>query len=162
MRRNSSRLFIVAFFFLSLFISACSSDSTNTNNQEGITGQYENKEAVSASRELLINNLRYAENEDIDGYLSTIPTEAHADTREAMEAFFKEHTISHTLLEFEVIEELENELVVKTKQESRGQNDLDEADYRNHVAEVLHIFKKEENQWKITESSVTDVLFLDE
>lgn len=162
MRRNSNRVFIGAFLFLSLLVSACSPESSNIKDQNGITGQYENKEAVSATKELLMDNLHYAENEDIEGYLSTIPTEAHGDTREAMEAFFKEHTISHKLLEFEVVKEFENEIVVKTKQESIGQNDSGESDYKNHVAEVLHVFKKEENQWKITESSVTNVIFLDE
>ncbi len=159
MHKLTKRLFIVG--LLLFFLSACDIQSSQIEESEQITGLYENEEAVHSARDVLVDNLYYAEIEDMDGYLSTIPAHAHADTQKAMEPFFETHEVSHTLTAFEVLEETENQLVVKTKQKTIGEDETGETEYKNHIANVLIVFEKINKEWKITESSVTDIIFFD-
>lgn len=110
-------------------------------------------------QEVLEKNLNYATTKNIDGYLSTISQKGHEATREAMLNFFKDYEVSHTLLHFEVVQEESDEVVVKTRQKSEGTSQLKDVEYKNHVAEVLHVFIKEEDSWKIEESSITNITF---
>lgn len=160
MLKKMKVLMIMVSLFLVL-LSACATPNNLSEGNPEVSGNYANEENVFAAKELLEKNLQYAQEENIEGYLSTISTEAHADTREAMTIFFDTHTVSHTLLAFEVVEEYENELVVKSRQKTMGADDTGETEYRNHIAEVLHVFEKIEGEWKIIESSVTDINFLE-
>lgn len=154
MLKDKNKFFICTFFLFIFLFSACGIESTQTESTS-------NKEAASLTKDLLIDNLYYAETKNIEGYLSTIPSKAHEDTRQAMEDFFAKYTVSHRLLEFEVLEASENEIIAKTKQETIGQNDIGDEEYKNHIAEGLHIFQKIDTEWKITESSITDLTFIE-
>ena len=142
--------------FLLFILNACTAEDTS---QAAIT--HENNPEIEAVKNLLIDNLNYAETKNIEGYLSTIPLEAHVDTREVMEDFFEAYTVKHTLLEFEAVEVLEDEIVVKARQKTEGENISNDSEYKSHIAETLHVFQRIEEEWKITDSSVTDIVFID-
>lgn len=161
MKKYVTQLFFCIVFVLFLFSTGCTSEASQVDNQNQIIGEYQNKERVKDARDVLVKNLEFAEEEDIEGYLSTISSNAHDETRVAMEDFFENHSVTHSLIEFEVVEEKENEIIAKTQQETKGHSNLKDADYKNHVAEVLHIFRKEQDEWKISESSITNVTFID-
>lgn len=75
--------------------------------------------------------------------------------------FFDKHDVSHQLVAFEVVVESEDQVVAKAKQITKNVSDSSKSTYRNHQAEVLHTFSKINGQWKITESAVTDVDFIE-
>lgn len=161
MKKYVSKLFFCFAVILFLFSTGCTSEASEGEKQDLITGEYQNIEQVQEVRDILLKNLEYAEDENIDGYLSTISSSAHDETRQAMEEFFAHHTVTHSLLKFEVIEEHKDEIIAKTEQETKGSSTREDTDYKNHIAEVLHIFRKERDEWKIFESSITNVTFID-
>lgn len=152
MIKKTALYFSLFFLFL---LSACSTQKTVQNTN------HENNSEIEEVKALLISNLDYAETKNIEGYLSTIPLESHNDTREAMEDFFGTYTVKHTLVDFEVVKVFDDEIVAKARQKTEEENTLNDSEYKNHIAETLHVFKKIEGEWKITDSSVTDITFID-
>lgn len=113
-------------------------------------------------KEVLEKNLYYATQEDIDGYLSTISKKGHEETKQVMSEFFKEYDVEHTLEAFEIVEKNPDEIIAKAKQKTVSSQQSNNNDsYKNHVAEVLHIFIKENDEWKINESNITDINFIE-
>lgn len=149
--------------YLLLFVSllaACSTDKMSEPQAQSLKDQTQSADVINV-RKLLEENLNYATTENIGGYLSTISKKGHEATREAMLNFFENYDVTHTLLDFELVQEDSSEIIVKARQKSEGTTQLEEADYKDHIAEVLHVFIREQDSWKIDESSVTDIKFLD-
>lgn len=153
--------FTYCFSFLFLFLSGCQFETNKPMAElsESLTQSQQND--IKFTKQLLVDNLNYVDNEDIDGYLETIPLSAHEDTKKAMINFFEEYSVTHDLLEFEVVERKQDRLIARTKQKTTGTADHGGEEYRDHIASMLHTFEKEQGQWKIVESSTTDVKFLD-
>src|SRR5690625_4300675 len=132
MRRPIHRYILIKIIAFIVILSACSIESTQTEEVSYSTASETsaNQEAIQQTKNVLKENLYYAETENIEGYLSTISSEAHADTRQAMEDFFKTHDVFHTLMAFEVVEEHKDKIVAKTKQKTMGEDMTGETDYR--------------------------------
>lgn len=144
-------------FFGSL-LTACTTDEISSPQSMSADNQTHSTDALII-QELLEENLSYATSENIEGYLSTISQKGHESTKEAMLDFFEHYDVSHTLLDFDIVQEESDEIVVKARQKSEGTSQLEDQDYKNHIAEVLHVFIKEQDSWKIEESSITDIIF---
>lgn len=152
------KLFFICILFVGVILTGYTTGKIS-NPQSMNTTEQTHSADVLIIQELLENNLYYATSENIDGYLSTISQKGHESTREAMLEFFEDYEVSHTLLDFEVVQKKSDEVVVKTKQKSEGTSQLEDVDYKNHIAEVLHVLIKELDSWKIKESSITDITF---
>lgn len=152
---------VLGCLFLIAFITAYIDSEDEMEVQSGVAGDFSDEKEALEVKNVLQLNLKYAEDKDIEGYLTTISSSAHEDTEEAMSGFFNDFTVSHLLLEFEVIEQGQDELVAKAKQQTTGDTDLEDEEYRDHIADILHIFEKEDGNWKISESSVTNLVFID-
>lgn len=154
------RLLIVALLFLIVLFSAY-----NSFGEESSSGQEAGEELideeVAAAKEVLEANLQYSEAEDMEQYLQTIASHGHEATRAEMNQFFQDYTVSHELTAFEVVERHDDEIVVKTSQIIKDQNQEGDKRYKSHKAEMMHVLKKEDNQWKIFESNVMDVQFIE-
>lgn len=155
------RYLVVILLFLLILYSAYNSERGQLEVQQDILGKVSHLEEATQARDLLETNLYYSEIEDMEGYLSTISSKGHEETREAMLEFFESYSVSHELIRFEVLEQQEDELVAKATQKTTDNHGEGEDPYKSHTAEVLHVFKKENHEWKIYESSVTDVKFID-
>lgn len=151
---KNTALYISLVFIL--ILSACTAEDAS---QTAINS--ESNPEIETVKDLLMNNLNYAETKNIEGYLSTIPSESHEETREVMEDFFGNYTVKHTLLEFEAVEVFDEEIVAKARQKTEEENNSNQSEYRSHIAETLHVFQRIEGEWKITDSSVTDIVFID-
>ena len=145
---------------LATILTACSENHTSSA-RTGDRFDETTSSNMEEVKELLVENLNYASIEDIDGYLSTISQDGYDSTKQAMTKFFEEYEVTHRLLEFEIVEDHSTEIVAKAKQKSEGFSELKDIDYKNHISEVLHVFTLENNSWKISESSVTDIKFSD-
>lgn len=129
--------------------------STST---EGITKIIHEKD-VSDIKAVVERNLSAVNAQDIDAYLETIVTTGHKDTQEMMIVFFENNQIEQTLLNFNLITQSTDEIIIRTKQKIIG-IDTQEG-YRNHIAETLYVFVQDKEGWKIKESSITDIKFID-
>lgn len=130
---------------------------SNTNNI--LTSQEENRKLEAQIQSIYQRNLQGANAEDVDLYLSTITTKAREETGEVMAQFFEDFDVKQDLLEFEVTDIEPDAIVAKARQKAVGESVLEEETYRNHIATVLVVFKQEEGEWRISESSITDIEF---
>lgn len=154
------RLMIVALLFLTVLFSAYTSFGEDSSpGQEA--GEEIRDEEVMAAKEVLEANLQYSEAEDMEQYLQTIASHGREATRVEMNQFFQDYTVSHELTAFEVVERHDDEIVVKTSQMIKDQNQEGDKRYRSHKAKMMHVLKREDNQWKIFESNVMDVQFIE-
>lgn len=152
-------MIITLLFLIVLFNAYKPFEGESSSGQE--VGEEMMDEEAAAAKEVLKANLKYSEAEDMDQYLQTIARHGHEATRAEMDQFFQDYTVSHELTAFEVVEQLGDEIVVKTFQIIKDQNQEVDKRYKSHRAEMMHILKKEDNQWKIFESNVIDVQFIE-
>ncbi|MBA5730032.1 hypothetical protein HW423_09575 [Aerococcaceae bacterium INB8] len=130
---------------------------SNANNIH--TSQEENRKLEAEIQAIYQRNLQGANTEDVDLYLSTINTKAREETGEVMAQFFTDFDVRQDLLEFEVTDIEPDAIVAKARQKAVGESVLEEETYRNHIATVLVVFKQEEGEWRISESSITNIEF---
>lgn len=141
---------IILIGFIISFMVGCSSEI-----------DIQNEEAAAEVKQLLEDNINYLNNEDIDGYLSTIVETAHEGTKEETERMFRNYDIDFKLLSSIVFEEEDNKLVLEANQEAKAVSIPEGGEYRDHVSLNHHTFEKIDGEWKITESRVVDINFTD-
>lgn len=135
------KLFFACILFVGIVSIGCSRGRIFNFQSTNATEQKYSADVLIV-QEVLEDNLNYATSENIEGYLSTILQKGYDSTKEAMLNFFKDYEVSHTLLHFEVVQEESDEVVVKVRQKSEGSGQLKDAEYKNHIADVLHVFIK--------------------
>ncbi|XJS11018.1 hypothetical protein ACF3NG_01765 [Aerococcaceae bacterium WGS1372] len=131
--------------------------TSNANNFH--TSQEENRKLEAQIQAIYQRNLQGANAEDVDLYLSTITTKAREETGEVMARFFEDFDVKQDLLEFDITDIEPDAIVAKARQKAEGDSLLEQETYRNHIATVLVVFKQEEGEWRISESSITKIEF---
>lgn len=126
-----------------------------------VTGKITNEREITAAIDLIQTNLEAASTEDIDTYVSTLIKSAQTDTRPEMEAFFQDYHLEHTILDVKVIKQQANEIMLQVSQQTVTQKGKKQKKkYRNHISEANHTLIKEEGQWKIAETAMSDTRFI--
>lgn len=120
-----------------------------------------NEEAAQEVKQVLEDNIAALNQEDMEGYLSTIAESAHEETREETKQFFEEYDIDYELLNAIVIEEEENKFVLEAEQRAQAVSAPKDTEYRDHVSVNHHTFEKEKGEWKITGSQLVDIHYMD-
>jgi len=147
------------------FLSGCNSvpeyqDPDNVNYT--IESEYEVDEETKKGVQVIEDNLKYAQEENMENYLSTLVKSAHEETEEELKPFFETYDIDHTILSVEVLDQEADTMLVRTEQQTVMIDSVDGADsYRDHVTEANHTLVKEKGGWKIQETIMTDTTFLD-
>lgn len=135
-----------------------SSEPYGDEEASGAAGEVD--EAIAEEvLDVLFANLDASNAGDIDGYLEAIPTEFHEVTVNEMEELFKEFDIEFDMLDYEVVMANEEEAqvyVVQTTVSAEPREDFDD-----NIAEVLHTFYKEDDEWKIYASDFLSVELYD-
>ena len=129
-----------------------------TNNPDiTITGKISNKESALAAFGTMQENLQAANKEDLDSYVATLISNSREETKEELVPFFKDYDLENTLLTFEIKkQETDHQLVEVTQKTVNTGN----KEYKSHIATTNVTFKKENNQWLIEESVVTNTKFI--
>lgn len=129
----------------------------------GCSGEIDVEDEVAAEevKQVVADNIESLNNKDIDGYLDTIIESAHEATRTETEAFFQRYDIEYELVSSNIIEEEEDQYRVEAYQEAKAISVPIGEEYRDHVAVNIHTLIKENGEWKISESVMTDVHFID-
>lgn len=150
-----------------LFLIGCTPSRSYQNPTEvsyEIEGLAEvtDQKAAEEAIQVIEKNIQYAKEEDMEGYLSTILSSAHENTRTELEDFFEEYDIEHTILSIEVIDQKADQMLVRVEQQSVAVHIKEGAEeYRDHVAEANHTLVLEEGEWKIAETTMTDTHFIE-
>lgn len=133
------------------------SKATNLEEVVTIEGKVTNEEDAKEVLTLLENNLEAINQKDMSTYLNTLITSAQAETKKEIEPIFKNFDLENTLLSFKVVKQNDQQIIVKTKQKTVNHNNHD---YRNHIASANHTFIKQDGQWKVKESIMTNTKFI--
>lgn len=111
---------------------------------------------------VILDNLSYAENENIEGYLTTISSQGHENTRSELVAFFEDYDLEHTVLSVTLLDQEPELMLIEVEQQTVASfvaEDVEE--YRDHVSIANHTLELEEGEWKITETLMTETFFID-
>lgn len=134
--------------------------STVTYEIEGadeITDQAEVEQAIEVIKE----NLAAAQDRDIERYVATIVSGARADTRKELIPFFDAYELEHTILGIKVADQQPEQMLIKVLLQTVAIDQAPEADhYRDHVSETNYTLVKENQNWLIAESQVTENEFI--
>ncbi|MGX9931875.1 hypothetical protein ACW0KB_11605 [Virgibacillus salarius] len=127
-----------------LVIMGCSNDDASKISKN-----------ASQVKQVLEDNLTYSEDENMDKYLETIVDASREDTKKQLEVFFKDYDITYELLDFKVIEESNDRIVIEAEQRATASFIAAGESYRDHIAHMEYVFVNESDGWKIASSTVT-------
>jgi hypothetical protein len=160
MKKNYYLFFVGLLFICGLFFyqQTASHSTETTAAQLEVTGAVTDSTAAEDCLALLQQNLQAANQKDVEGYTATLVSSARESTAKEMRAFFAEYDLSHTLLSFEVVKQDADSMLVAAQQKTmnHGKND-----YRDHITQAHHTFVRENGQWKIKETVMTNTEFID-
>lgn len=157
---------IVVFLFI---LSGCTQTKTTQYQEpDSVSYKVEEKTEITDQRSVdeavsvIEKNLAFAQEEDMEGYKTTIVESAHQNTTDELESFFADYDIEHTVLGMAVLEQEENRILLEVNQQSVALNVAEGAeDYRDHVAVANHTLVIENGEWKITDTTMTETFFID-
>ncbi|MDR0921483.1 MAG: hypothetical protein LBM95_03765 [Lactobacillales bacterium] len=109
-------------------------------------------------KKVLEENIAAATAKDSERYVNTLTKAKRAETKKEMDKFFKEYTVVHSLQSFQVLKEDKTHMLVEAKQKAINKG---KKSYRNHIATADHTFVKENGEWKIDSTTMTDTQFLE-
>lgn len=148
-----------------LILAGCGAIPTYTDPESAsytLEGEVTDQGEADVALRVIEDNLHYAQEEDMTGYLSTIISSGHEETEAELVAVFEEYDLQHTLLRAEVLEQNPDRILIRSEQQTIMLDAISGvAPYRNHIAEANHTLVKEKGIWKIEESIMTDTKFID-
>ena len=138
------KAFILITFVACLLAVGC---SQKTENDSGITS-------------VVYENMKYAQNEDIENFMATIHDQApkYASTEKQIQQSFNTYDIKYKLEEVKVIEKSDQIAKVKFVQIAEKING---PVFRNYKVTGIHILKKSNGKWKIYSTLIEKVDYLD-
>lgn len=111
-----------------------------------------NKESAEAALDVLEENMKYANAQDVDGYLKAIRKEEHDMTREVVEETFAQGKITFDMLESEIVSADEEYVEIGVVQTTVADEPI--AGFEDNVMEILYTLTFEDDAWKIYKTEV--------
>lgn len=111
-----------------------------------------NEESAEAALDVLYENIKYANDADVDGYLKAIPKEDQDVTRESAEQMFAEGKMEFEILDYEFISAEEDTAQIVVVQTTVAIDDIEGLE--DNISEVAHTLQLEDDEWKIFESDI--------
>lgn len=128
------------------------------DKEVAVSGNVTDSKAAAACFAVLQENLQAANNEDAKAYAATLIASAQTATKKEMQSFFEEYDLEHKLLSFEVVKQDKDSMLVAAEQQTLN---IGENSYRSHITQAHHTFIKENNAWKISETTMTNTEFIE-
>jgi len=125
-----------------------------------ISGCAQITETDSEIISVLYENLKAAENEDLESYMATIHEQSpfYAQTEQTMQLIFTKYDLKYELKELKVIEKSDQEAKVKFIQIAKK---VSGPEFRNNKTTGIHILKKSDGKWKIYGAQIKNIDYLD-
>lgn len=126
-----------------------------------VIGSITDETEIAAAIDVIQQNLDAATTKDIDTYVSTLIETAQEESRTEIGQFFEDYSLEHTILEVKVVKQTPSEIMLKVSQQTVTQpGQKQKKNYRNHISEANHTLIKEQGQWKIAETAMSDTRFI--
>lgn len=109
---------------------------------------------------VIFENLKFAENEDLEGCMATIHEQSptYAVTEKQMEQIFDIYDLKYKMESVKVIEKSSQEAVVEYVQITSKENG---PEFRDNKVKGTHTLKKSNGKWKLYSSEITSIEYLD-
>ena len=109
---------------------------------------------------VVYENMKFAQNEDIENFMATIHEQApkYASTEKEIRQAFNKYDIKYTLEGVKVIEKSDQNAKVKFVQKAEKING---PEFRNYVVTGIHVLKKSDGKWKIYSTLIEKLEYLD-
>lgn len=108
--------------------------------------------AAEEALNVLYENIDYANNKDVDGYLKAIPEDQHASARGSVEQMFNAGDLEFDILEYEVLSADQGRVEIAIVQTTVSKTPIE--GFENNIAEMLHTLENVNGEWKIISSDV--------
>ncbi|MGM0217524.1 hypothetical protein [Enterococcus sp. AZ126] len=153
-------LFLTSFIaLLSMIIifSNQSDDIVKAKSEDQVPVQ--TSDEAKEAQQVLEENLRFANEKDVTGYVQTLIPQAREDTAKEMNVFFEEFDVENTLQSFEMLKLKEDHMLVETKIKTINKGS-DKKQYRDHVATANQTFVYQDGQWLIEQTVMIKTDFI--
>ena len=109
---------------------------------------------------VVYENMKFAQNEDIENFMATIHDQApkYASTEKQIKQAFNKYDMKYTMEGVKVIEKSDQNATVKFFQKAEKING---PAFRNYKVVGVHILKKSGGKWKIYSTSIEKLDYLD-
>ena len=136
-----------------LFITLVFSPWSNVGAEDG--------SADKAIHQSLDQGIVAFNNENLSGALQSVHPDSptYQVTKEQISRIFNNYDVKLELVDFEFVGESGPYAFVHVKEKSTK---LSDTDFRNNTTDVVYIFRKHNNQWKLWGESVLETAFEDE
>lgn len=126
-----------------------------------VTGKISDEAEIVTAIDVIQTNLDAATTKDIETYVSTLIVSAQVETRNEMGKFFEDYSLEHTILEVKVVKQEPTKIMLKVSQQTlTQQGKKQKKKYRHHISEANHTLIKEDGQWKIAETAMSNTRFI--
>ncbi|GAQ17722.1 hypothetical protein OPHB3_1647 [Oceanobacillus picturae] len=107
-------------------------------------------------KQVLEKNLQATQEEDMDAYLATLVESGRESTKKEIAGFFEDYDMEYELLGFEILEEEDERIVIEAEQRATATYVAEGLSYRDHIARSEQTFVREEGEWRIAKSEITN------
>ncbi len=128
--------------------------------EDGEVAEDINEESAEAALDVLYDNIDYANDQDVDGYLKAIPEQEQETARKTIEEMFAEGKLEFEIVEHVVVSADENTVEIGVVQTTVAVDDID--GFEDNITEILHTLVLEDDEWKIDQSDILAAEPLDE
>lgn len=103
----------------------------------------------------ILDNLKYAEEENLDGYVGTLLlTKENRDfTVEQAKSLFENEELDYKLISFKILELKDDTAEVEVIQTTKSRNQPSES-FRDSKVTSIHSMKRVEGVWKLSETNI--------
>lgn len=124
--------------------------------------EVEDQEAVDEAVAVVEKNIEAVEEQDMEKYLSTIVESGQQETKNELEEFFELYQLEHTALGITLLEEDDQSMLLEVMQQSIAESTAEGAEeYKDHIAVANYVLEKENEEWKISSTSIVENYFIE-
>ncbi len=120
----------------------------------------ENADVATEIEALVIENIRATEAEDLNAVLDTMHADSpvYSQSQKAVEFLFKTYDLKYKLLLFRFIGQDDEYALARFKFSAEK---VDGPEFRNNIPDTIHVFRKENDKWKIWSQATLEINYID-
>jgi hypothetical protein len=145
------RTLLIAILMLGL-LAVAPADSNKTDDQAAV---------MAACKATARANLKAMENEDLDAMVATIHPKSPvlAPTKAQVKILFEQYDLKYEVLAESAVGTDGEVAVIRQRQKTTAPG---QKNFRDNVVDVLHAFRKDGNEWKLWNTMMLSIEYLDQ
>ncbi|RKQ34701.1 hypothetical protein [Oceanobacillus halophilus] len=156
-------LLILLMGALLIFTTACgtsveeeATDSENTGEETNASTETEEANEAEVAIAVVEDSLKYAQEEDLDGYLNTFVTDVQDDKRTVMEETFANFDLEYEIITTDVVIESTATMVLDFNLKTVATDVTEGQEFVDNIATVQYNMNKEDGEWKIYSTEIVE------